>query len=55
MISRKVVPCQLKYQEQQRKGRLGGMGLTLPKENVVVDNGSCQGNHALMLYTYLGQ
>jgi hypothetical protein len=25
------------------------------KENVVVDNRSCQGNHVLMLYTYLGQ
>jgi len=35
------------------KGRLGGMELTLQKENVAVDNGRCQESHVLMPYTYL--
>ena len=55
MTSRKVVPCQLKYQEQQMKGRLGGIGLTLRKENVAVNNGRCQENHAIYLFVKVRQ
>jgi hypothetical protein len=55
MIFVKVVHYQLRYKEQQMKGRLGDTVLTLQKEHVAVDNGRCPENHALMLSFSLGK